>query len=155
MKLKSIYQMLRRQSHVAVGLLCCGAAVALASCSSMLETDSDLVEYDKDNTLNHPTDSVYSVLGIINKMQLIADRSQLLGEVRADLVSVTDAASSDLKRLAAFDNSEQNQYNKVSDYYAVINNCNFFIARADTALRDNRHELIFRKEYLSVRTFYN
>ena len=28
----------------------------------MLDTDSELVEYEKDNTLNHPTDSVYSVM---------------------------------------------------------------------------------------------
>lgn len=139
------------KSLFAVGLMCCGAIAALTSCSSMLETDSDLVEYDKDNTLNHPTDSVYSVLGIINKMQLIADRSQLLGEVRADLVSVTDAASSDLKRLAAFDNSQQNQYNKVSDYYAVINNCNYYLAHVDTAMQRRGHNL-FMSEYVVVKT---
>ena len=72
----------------------------------MLETESELVEYEKDNTLNHPTDSLYSVMGIINRMQIIADRTVLLGEVRADLMSVTDAASSDLKRLAAFDTKQ-------------------------------------------------
>ena len=54
----------------------------------MLETDSELVEFEQDNTLNHPTDSVYSVLGIINRMQIIADRTVLLGEVRGDLVEV-------------------------------------------------------------------
>ncbi|MDE7089503.1 MAG: hypothetical protein K2O54_05240, partial [Prevotella sp.] len=75
------------------------AAALLTGCSDMLETDSELVEYEKNNTLNHPTDSVYSVMGIVNTMQTIADRVVLLGEVRADLVTTTDAASSDLKRL--------------------------------------------------------
>ena len=56
------------------------------SCSKMLETESDLVEFEEDHTLNHATDSVYSVMGIINKMQIIADRVVLLGEVRGDLV---------------------------------------------------------------------
>ena len=46
----------------------------------MLETESDLVMFEEDNTLNHATDSVYSVMGIINKMQVIADRVVLLGE---------------------------------------------------------------------------
>ena len=33
------------------------------SCSDMLETSSELVEFEKNNTLDHPTDSVYSVMG--------------------------------------------------------------------------------------------
>jgi hypothetical protein len=73
------------------------------ACADMLETDSELVEYEKNNTLNHPTDSVYSVLGILNKIQVIADRTVLLGEVRGDLVTTTDAASADLKNLANFE----------------------------------------------------
>ena len=50
----------------------------LASCSDILDTSSELVEFQEDNTLDHPTDSVYSVMGIVNRMQLIADRSVLL-----------------------------------------------------------------------------
>ena len=108
---------------------------ALTACADMMDTDSELVEFEKDNTLNHPTDSVYSVMGIISKMQLIADRIVLLGEVRGDLMTTTEAASADLKRLAAFDLKTDNIYNKVSDYYAVINNCNYFIAHVDTAMQ--------------------
>ena len=122
------------QSICAICVIC-----AMVSCSDMLETKSELVEFEKDNTLNHPTDSVYSVLGIVNRMQLIADRVVLLGEVRGDLVSTTEAASADLKRLASFDFSQDNKYNRVSDYYAVINNCNYFVAHADTALKNNRN----------------
>jgi hypothetical protein len=124
----------------------------LSSCSDMLETDSELVEYEKDNTLNHATDSVYSVMGIINKMQVIADRTVLLGEARADLMVVTDAATSDLKRLASFDMAEKNKYNSVSDYYAIINNCNYFLAHVDTALT-RRGRKLFREEYAAVKSF--
>ena len=127
-------------------------AACCVSCSNMLETDSELVEFEQDNTLNHPTDSVYSVLGIINRMQIIADRLVLLGEARADLVNTTEAASADLKRLAAFDFSQANQYNKVSDYYAVINNCNYYLAHVDTAMqRRGRH--LFAYEYAAVKAF--
>ena len=128
------------------------AALLLTSCSDMLETESELVEYDKDNTLNHPTDSVHSVLGIVNKLQFIADRTQLLGEVRGDLTTVTDAASADLKRLAAFNLAEGNKYNQVSDYYAVINNCNYYLAHVDTAMERRGHNL-FLAEYAAVKTF--
>ena len=125
---------------------------ALIGCADMLETDSELVEFEKDNTLDHPTDSVYSVMGIIGKMQLIADRLVVLGEVRGDLVTTTDAASADLKRLAAFDQLADNKYNQVSDYYAVINNCNYFIAHVDTAMQ-RRGRNIFLPEFAAVKAY--
>jgi hypothetical protein len=130
----------------------CLLVIGMASCSDILETESELVEYEKDNTLDHPTDSVYSVMGIINKLQIIADRTVLLGETRADLMTVTDDASTDLKRLAAFDFSQANKYNQVSDYYAVINNCNYFLAHADTTMQ-RRGRLLFRNEYAAVKGF--
>ena len=122
------------------------------ACGNMLDTESDLVEYEKDNTLNHPIDSVYSVMGIINKMQIIADRTVLLGEARADLMTVTEAASSDLKRLAAFDVNKKNKYYQIADYYAVINNCNYYLAHVDTAMQ-RRGRQLFRNEFAAVKSF--
>ena len=141
--------------NVKCGLLAaCSLALVtpFTSCDDMLDTDSDFVMYEEDNTLNHATDSVYSVLGIINKMQAIADRTVLLGEVRADLMTPTDAASADLKRLAAWDFSVENKYNAVSDYYAVINHCNYFINHVDTTLARRGYK-IFANEYAAVKAF--
>lgn len=126
--------------------------MVFTSCSNMLETESDLVEFEEDHTLNHATDSVYSVMGIINKMQVIADRVVLLGEVRGDLIRTTDAANSDLKRLSAFEFNENNRYNQVSDYYAVINNCNYFLAHIDTAM-ERRGRNLFMREYAAVKSY--
>lgn len=123
-----------------------------SSCEDMLKPDSDLVEYEEDHTLNHATDSVYSVMGIINKLQVIADRVVLLGEVRGDLVGPTDAANSDLKRLSAFELNEKNRYNQISDYYAVINNCNYYLAHVDTAM-ERRGRNLFMREYAAVKSF--
>ena len=134
------------------GLVSCGVTAALTSCSDMLETDSELVEFADDNTLNHPTDSVYSALGILNAMQKIADRTVLLGEVRGDLVTPTNEASADLKRLSAFDFSQQNKYNQVSDYYAVINNCNYYLAHVDTVM-ERRGRKLFEYEYAAVKAY--
>lgn len=133
-------------------LLLAALVILLPSCSDMLETESEYVEFEKDNTLNHPTDSVYSVLGIIGKMQIIADRTVLFGEVRGDLVTPTEAASADLKRLANFEFTEDNKYNAISDYYAVINNCNYYLAHVDTALQ-RRGRNLFRAEYAAVKSF--
>ena len=138
-------------SHIGIATLSL-LTLILSSCSDMLSTESEMVEFERDNTLNHPTDSVYSVLGIIGKMQVIADRTVLLGEVRADLMETTEAASADLKRLANFNLSEDNKYNAVSDYYAVINNCNYYLAYVDTALQ-RRGRNIFQYEFAAVKAF--
>ena len=126
---------------------------SLVACSDMLDTDSELVEFQEDNQLNSPTDSVYSVMGIIYKLQTLADRTVLLGEVRADLVAPTDYANADLKALAAFETTDaKNRYNQISDYYAVVNNCNYYLATVDTTLR-KRGQRVFEAEYAAVKAF--
>lgn len=126
--------------------------LVMASCSDILDTDSKLVEFEEDNHLNQPEDSVYSVMGIIHRIQTIAVRDVVLGEVRADLVQPTTQASNDLKQIANFQVNANNSYNKISDYYAVINNCNFFLARVDTALA-KRGRKVFASEYAAVKAF--
>lgn len=128
------------------------ALLPLASCSDMLDTDSEMVEFQEDNRLCSPTDSVYSVMGIIHKLQVIADRSLLLGELRADLVEPTAHANADLKAIARFDVGTDNAYNRISDYYAVINNCNYYLCTVDTAL-ERRGRRVFEAEYAAVKAF--
>ena len=141
-----------KRYHLAAGLLCCGVAAALTSCSDFFDQESDHVIYAENEHLNNAVDSVYSMTGILSKLQVIADRTILLGEVRADLVDLTGNAAADLRELAEFRVSNDNPYNQPSDYYAVINNCNYFIAHADTALRNSRNEYVFMREYAAART---
>ncbi|MBR1754939.1 MAG: RagB/SusD family nutrient uptake outer membrane protein [Bacteroidaceae bacterium] len=134
---------------------CVGGAfsAALTSCSGFLYDDSDQIIYADDHSLNSDADTLWSVTGIMNKMQAVADRTILLGEVRADLVSLTGDAPAALQQMADFNMSAENAYNQPRDYYAIINNCNFFLSRADTALRDGRNKHIFLKEYAAVKAF--
>src|SRR5574344_46081 len=122
------------------------------SCSDMIDTDSELVMFQEDNGLKSPVDSVYSVMGIIYKMQKIADRTVLIGEMRGDMTVTTSSANTDLKALADFTATADNKYNKVSDYYAVINNCNYYLATVDTSLT-KRNVKIFQSEYAAVKAF--
>ncbi len=124
---------------------------AAASCDDMLDMESGYVLNDP-NHLNSAADTVNTVLGILNKLQVIADRTNLLGEVRGDLVTLTDYASRDLHQMADFAMDDKNSYNNPRDYYAVINNCNYFLAYADTALTDNRNKKIFEREYAAVKS---
>ena len=134
------------------------AAVMLAgvtSCEDLLRVDSKVVMYDYQNTLNHATDTVYSVMGIIKQMQKIADRSVIMGELRGDLVTISDHASDDLRDLYNYNFANlraTNKYNNPADYYAVINNCNFFLAKVDTTYERN-HKNVFLREYITVLSY--
>lgn len=129
------------------------SALGLTSCEDLFEQDSEYVIFDGDHALDNAADTIYSVIGVLNKLQAIADRTVLLGEVRGDLVDVTDATNADLRNLALFNVDEMNKYNSPRDYYAIINNCNYFIANVDTAIINNRNEKIFLREYAAIKGF--
>lgn len=123
------------------------------SCEDMLRVDSKTVMYDYQNTLDSPTDTVYTVLGIIKLMQNVADRANILGEVRGDLVALSDHASDDLRELYNYDFKSlksTNKYDKALDYYAIINNCNFFLNNADTTFTRNQQHPVMKGEYIVV-----
>lgn len=134
--------------------LCLSLALSssLTSCEDMLDPESDLVMYEEDNRLNTANDTLYSVLGAIHLIRQVADRTIILGEVRGDLSSLTDKASTDLQELASFTATETNAYNNPQDYYAIINNCNYFIANADSAYKKQGVK-VFEKELAVMHTF--
>ena len=127
-------------------------SAALTSCADLMDTDSELVEFQEDNQLQAPTDSVYSVMGIIYKMQAIADRTVLLGELRGDLTTTTASATADLKAITSFTVDTDNAYNRISDYYAIINNCNYFLEHINKDLVKNGRK-VFESEYAAVKAF--
>lgn len=134
--------------------LCLLSFSFFTSCGDFVDPDSDRVIIANKNHLNNAEDTLYSVVGIINKLQAISDRTILLGEVRGDLSDINNYTSSDLRDVALFNvNDTTNAYNSPADYYAVINNCNYFIANADTAMKNNRNEYIFKKEYAVVKAY--
>ena len=141
--MKKIYQ------FVVVACFALGVGDGLSSCS---ETDSDFVAFVEDDQLNSPNDTVYSLMGIVNKLQAVADRTILLGELRGDLTALTDHAMLDLQDVANFTVERGNAYNNARDYYGVIQNCNYFLAHADTALT-KRGVKVFEKEYAVVKAY--
>ena len=111
------------------------ASMMFSSCSDFFDQESKHVIFTDDMHIDRASDSIFSLTGIMLKMQALGDRTVLLGEVRGDLVDVTNAANADLRQLAQFNISDDNKYNSPKDYYAVINNCNLYLAKADTAIR--------------------
>ena len=88
-----------------------------------------------DKTYVNAQDTLYSYLGIMRCMQNIAERQVILGEIRGDLVSSTEYTTDTLFAISNFDQPKDGTCSmlQISDYYAVINNCNFYIHNCDTA----------------------
>ena len=102
------------------------------ACEDMLDVSSTSIQYEDTHTLNSAGDSLYSVVGILSKLQNIADRTVLMGELRADLVTDNENTEKDLRELINHDVKSGNAFLDYSDYYAVINNCNYYLSKVDT-----------------------
>ena len=135
-----------------LSLLLLGFLGFFTSCSDMLETDSSMIEFAEQNKLNASRDTVSSLMGVVRGIQTIADRTFILGDIRSDQVVITASATTAIKQIANFEVDAENPYNKVSDYYAIINNCNYYIANADTALV-KLGKKVFEKEYAAIKTY--
>ena len=141
---------MKKNLFYTVIFLLCGT-VFFSSCEDMLNVDSNRVEYEFDEwTAN---DSVFSVLGILKSVQKVGDRQVLLNELRADLITLSETkAVVDIQELhRSVFNLESNEYLDVKDYYAIINNCNIYLARVDTSLSKNNVKLMM-PEYVAVKS---
>ncbi len=137
------------KSIIACGLLLLGVGAATTSCEDMFTAENTLVTTDL-----APKDTLYQMMGIIQRMQKLADRTVLLGEIRADLVEVDPIhASADIQELSVNKVSLNNVYNKPADYYAVINNCNVFLTKVDSARFGQGIRRYFEKEICSSKCF--
>lgn len=119
--------------------------LSVSSCEKILSTSSTITMTEDEHTWDS-SDTVYSVMGMIAKMQKLADRAVLFGELRGDLVALNQNADESLRQLSSFEAGIDNKYNNPVDYYALINNCNYYLANVDTTYQKNG-ENIFKKEY--------
>lgn len=127
------------------------ASTILVSCDDMLGVDSKRLTTDAEYGLNAPGDSVYSMYGVFSRLQKLADSYVLLGELRGDLMTVTESSDIYLREINNFDVSTNNMYVNIKDYYDVINNCNYIIEKLDTGVVDKGVKLKLRA-YSAVKT---
>lgn len=120
----------------------------LISCQDILETNGTRDLFDKE--LNQKTDSMFMAYGILQSMQQLADQYVLTGEMRGDLTATTYYTNEHLRRLADFSTTTENKYDSAYTYYAVINNCNYYVAHRDTSLYTGSTNVVIN-EYAAVK----
>ena len=119
------------------------------SCEDMFNIESSRVIYEHNHDLGSTADSAYTTTGILQCVREIADRYVILGEVRGDLVEINNNTKTSLRNIAEFNFEDDNEYLNIRDYYAVINNCNYALAKMDTTLAHN-NERVMIDEYAAI-----
>lgn len=121
--------------HITKLLLLLSLGVLLAtSCENVLEVDSDRFVSEKNNLIDDERDAMYTMMGALTKLQLLGDRYVILGELRADLMDVTENSDAELRALSNLEADKNNSWLDAGDYYKVINHCNYMINNMDTSL---------------------
>lgn len=141
---KNIKQYILRAAVLALPV--CGMA-GLTSCEDLMTVDTG------DKAYVNAQDTLYSYLGVMRAMQDVAERQVILGEIRGDLVESTQYTTDTLYAISNFDDVKDDKCSmlQISDYYNVINNCNFYLANADTAaVKSNVKYMV--PEYAQVKT---
>jgi len=120
--------MKKKNIFITLGLLVM-SLTATTSCDDMLTVDTG------DKTYVNANDTLYSYLGIMKCVQNLAERQVILNEVRGDLTASTEYVTDTLHAISNFEDPKDGSCTmlNISDYYEVINNCNLYIANADTA----------------------
>ena len=127
------------------------SSLALVGCNDLLDVDSNRNVFTDDYKMTAANDTLYSMFGIFSQLEKIADSYVLLGELRGDLMQVTDQSSMYLKEINNFNISTNNPYaNNLKDYYSVINNCNYVIHNIDTSVVKNTKKVML-KEYAACK----
>ena len=103
-----------------------------SSCDDLLSVDSDRFISADDHNMKAANDTLYGMYGVFSQFQKLVDSYVLLGELRADLMDVTDTADVYLKEIYNHNVSANNPYVNIKAYYAVINNCNYILHKIDT-----------------------
>ncbi|SKB58585.1 RagB/SusD family nutrient uptake outer membrane protein [Alkalitalea saponilacus] len=120
------------------------AVILISGCDDILEVDSDRRLLEENHTINTTFDAMYGKTGVYAKLQELGRRYVLLGELRGDMMDITNNAGRDLREISEFNISPDNPYADIRDYYAVINQCNYIISKLDTSVVIQAEKVLMR-----------
>ena len=111
--------------------------LAFSSCEDFIYKDQPLVVETKDSYKDW-IDYRSSELGLYALQQKLVEKIIVLGELRGDLLKVTDNSDPDLVEIQNFEISKNNKYASANDFYRLISACNTLLK----ALERNHPEVL-------------
>lgn len=131
----------------------CLAGSLCTSCTDFFETDSDGVLKTEGQRYQDETTARAGLFGLLQGLQRIGDNYVIMGELRGDLMDVTENSSQELRDISRFEVDAENSYLKEREYYSLINNCNYYIHRLDTTISrredDNSYPVKILRPYMA------
>lgn len=137
---------MKKKSIIGLFVSLLGLGMTTTSCEDMLTPDMDLYTEGFSGR-----DTVNFYYGILSNVQDMIENNILLGELRSDLVDTTSYVSDTVASVSNFDRvaDGDNGLLKRAAYYNVINQCNFYLAKADTMAQKN-NIYYMRREFAQV-----
>lgn len=111
----------------------------------MLDVKYDDIILTDDYNMSSSSDTIYSMVAILKKMEKLGERYLVLGELRADLLEISENASKEMQDVYNFEIDESHPYANTRDYYEVINRCNLLIAKADTSIISQGKKVLMKE----------
>src|SRR5660397_119683 len=84
--------------------------ITAVSCNDLLQVNSTSFVNPEDNTYKNARDTAYQTFGILAKIQKLAEPTIILGELRADLMDVTENSNVWLRQISNHEVTEDNPY---------------------------------------------
>ena len=128
--------------YILSSFVAASALLSLTSCDDMMSPQSSSYLYNEDLTLSNAKDSLYSTAGLLAKVQRLGERYVTFGELRGDMMYAAPTADLELQELAAFSPQSRETLLRRSDFYAVINHCNWMISKFDDAVKNGEQEAL-------------
>ncbi|WP_372755665.1 RagB/SusD family nutrient uptake outer membrane protein [Mariniflexile sp.] len=122
------------------------ASTLFTSCESLLDVSPEEVLLEEDYLGDDKLDARSALFGVLSQMQEITGQYIVLGEMRADLVDVTDNAEDDIRQISTHNINPNNKYINPTVLFSIINNCNFALNGIDTEAYDG----ILQDDYASI-----
>ncbi len=126
---------MKRYKNIILGFLV--ASFTLVACEDMFDVDPEEVVLSEDFLGADEYDARASLFGVLSLMQDANEQYFVWGEMRGDLVDVTDETEDELRQIAYHENSEDNSYLDATLLFSIVNNCNYGLAGIDTAYNEN------------------
>lgn len=108
--------------------------LTMPSCSDFFESDSESVIKTDGQQYASELEARAGLFGLLEGLQQVADNYVLMGELRGDLMTTTQNSSQELHDISEFNIKAGNSYLKEREYYALLNDCNYYITHLDTAV---------------------
>ena len=106
-------------------------AVIFSSCQEFIEPDQELIKEESDMYKNWE-EFRSAEMGMYSLQQNLVEQLVVLGELRGDLLTITDNATSDLVEVHNFNISKDNVYASPVNFYKLIGACNKLARQIET-----------------------